>query len=195
MNSADLDAYMGKVNRHLLGLPSNARAGILAELRDHLDSQFAQRGAALPEMFESGISKLEPPRKVAKRYKKLYGYSLAFKILFAIAGVLLGIATIPVWEIAAPGYNSTLAFILLLAYLYWVGTRAGKRMGLAVGALAAMTRLFLLAIIAAALSGQGFVDGGPAFAYFLTSLMLVFIGYVPGEARKRWKDRGQVEFE
>ena len=96
MNSAELDAYMGKVNRHLLGLPSNARAGIMAELRDHLHSQFEERGAAPPEVFESGISKLESPRKVAKRYKMLYGYSLLFKILFVVVGALLAIATIAV---------------------------------------------------------------------------------------------------
>ncbi len=195
MTQNSLDGYLGKVNMHLLGIPSDARAGILAELRDHMEVQASEVGTTPDSYIMDRTIKPESPKKVAKRYKGVYGYSNLFKVLFAIVGIILGIATIPVWELVSPGFSSSFWLLVLIVYLYWVGTRAGKRVGFAVGLAVALSRLVLLSIIATALTPQGAIlDSGLAFAFGLTSLILVFIGFIPGEARKKWKERAEIEF-
>lgn len=185
--SAEMERYLSRVKLWMFSMPRKARKGIIDELRSHImDSAQALGG---PEMVGEVLAGMDSPRKTAKMYKRIYGYGLPFKVLFVLATIFFSILTVPVWQVAVPSFNTNFWFLILIVLLFFVGSRAGKRMGLTVGISAFLTRLIVLGIIAGLFGERGVIQGGGMFAYFLASLLLIVIAYLPARSIEKWEER------
>ncbi len=182
-----MERYLSGVKRWMFGMPRKAKKGIVSELRAHIiDSANAQGG---PAMIEPIVGQMESPRKTAKRYKQIYGYGLPLKILFVLITIFLSIWTLPVWEIVNPDFSTTFVFLILIVFLFFVGSRAGKRMALTVGISALLTRFILLGLLAAALGENGIIQGGGVFVFLLASIFLILVAYLPARTIEKWEEK------
>jgi hypothetical protein len=183
----EIEGYLSSVKRWMFGMPRKVKKGIIEELRGHIMESAQVMGG--PSAIESVVRGMEPPRKMAKRYKQIYGYGLFFKILFVIIIIFLSIWTVPVWEVAIPDFSTTFVFLILIVILFLVGSKAGKRMALVIGFSAFLTRFIVLGLIAAAAGEYGIIQGGGAFVFFLSSVLLVLIAYLPARTIEKWEER------
>jgi hypothetical protein len=182
-----MERYLSGVKLWMFGMPRKAKKGVVGELRAHIiDSANAQGG---PAAIGYVVSQMESPRKTAKRYKQIYGYGLPLKILFVVITIFLSIWTVPVWEIVNPAFSTTLVFLLLIIFLFFVGSRAGKRMALTVGISALLTRFIILGLIAAALGENGIIQGGGVFVFLLSSILLILVAYLPARTIEKWEEK------
>jgi hypothetical protein len=182
-----MEQYLSSVKLWMFGMPRKAKKGIIGELRAHIiDSSNAQGG---PASIGYVVSHMESPRKTAKRYKQIYGYGLPLKILFVIITIFLSIWTVPVWEVVNPSFSTTFVFLLLIIFLFFVGSRAGKRMALVTGFSALFTRFIILGLIAAALGENAVVQGGGVFVFLLSSVFLILVAYLPARTIEKWEEK------
>lgn len=180
-----MERYLSGVKLWMFSMPRKAKKGIVSELRAHIiDSANAQGG---PAMIEPIVARMESPRKTAKRYKQIYGYGLPFKILFVLITIFLSIWTLPVWEIVNPNFSTTFVFLILIIFLFFVGSRAGKRMALTVGIAALLTRFIILGLIAAALGENAIIQGGGVFVFLLSSIFVIIVAYLPARTIEKWE--------
>jgi hypothetical protein len=185
--SSEMEAYLSKVRLWMFGMPKKAKNGIIDELRSHImDSIQAIGGTSAIEAILEGM---DSPRRTAKRYRSIYGFSLPFKILFVLITIFLSFWTVPIWEIVSPGFSTTFVFLVLLIFLLWVGIKAGKRMALVAGISSLLTRFIVLGIIVAAAGEQGVIQGGGVFAFLLASLLLIVCAYLPARTMEKWEER------
>lgn len=185
--SQEMERYLSKVKLWMFAMPGKARRGVIDELRSHIiDSAWALGG---PEMAGQVVAGMDSPRKTAKGYKRIYGYGLPFKILFVLITIFLSVLTVPIWQVAIPNFNTNFWFLILILLLFFVGSRAGRRIGLLVGITAFLTRLIVLGLITAAVGEHGVIQGSGLFAYFLASLILIFIAYLPARTLEKWEER------
>jgi hypothetical protein len=182
-----MERYLSGVKLWMFGMPRKAKKGIVSELRAHImDSAYAQGG---PAMIEPIVAQMESPRKTAKMYKQIYGYGLPLKILFVLITIFLSIWTLPVWEIVNPNFSTTLVFLILILFLFFVGSRAGKRMALTVGISSLLTRFILLGLLAAALGKNAILQGGFVFIFLLSSIFLILVAYLPARTIEKWEEK------
>jgi hypothetical protein len=139
------------------------------------------------------IAEMDSPRRAAKTYKQIYGYGLPFRILFIFIVIFLSILTVPVWEVANPNFSTGFMFILLILVLFYVGSKAGKRMALGAGVSAMLTRFIVLGLIAGLFGEHGIVQGGGGFLFFLSSILLIPIAYFPARALQKWEEKGSYD--
>ncbi len=185
--SQEMKRYLSRVKLWMLGMPRKAKKGIIDELYSHImDSAMAIGG---PGMVGSVVAGMESPRKTAKMYRKIYGYGLLFKILFVILTIILSILTVPTWQVFSPDFNTNFWFFLLILLVFFVGSRAGKRMALLVGITAFITRFIILGLIVAAVGKYGIVLGGEMFVFLLASLLLILVAYIPARTIEKWEER------
>ncbi|UCF08756.1 MAG: zinc ribbon domain-containing protein [Thermoplasmata archaeon] len=183
----NMERYLSSVKLWMFGMPGKAKKGIVDELRAHIiDSSNAQGD---PAAIGYVVSQMESPRKTAKRYKQIYGYGLPLKVLFVIITIFLSIWTVPIWEIVNPNFSTTFVFLLLIIFLFFVGSRAGKKMALTAGISALLTRFIILGLIAAALGEHGIIQGGGLFLFLLSSILLILVAYQPARTIEKWEQR------
>lgn len=183
----ETERYLSRVKLLMFSIPKKARVGVIQELRSHIvDSAMAKGG---PTWEQTVLSQMDSPRKTAKRYKEIYGYNMLFKIFFVLTAIFLAIWTVPIWEIVNSNFSTTFIFLILVIFLFYIGSRAGKRMALTMSISAIMTRLIILGLIAAAAGEHGVLQGGAVFIYLLTSLLLIPIAYFPAKVIEKWDER------
>jgi hypothetical protein len=142
-----------------------------------------------PTWEQNILSQMDSPRKTAKRYKEIYGYNMLFKIFFVLTAIFLAIWTVPIWEIVNPNFSTTFIFLILVIFLFYVGSRAGKRMALTLSISAIMTRFIIVGLIAAAAGEHGVIQGSGVFVFLLSSLLLIPIAYLPAKVIEKWGER------
>jgi hypothetical protein len=80
---------------------------------------------------------------------------MLFKIFFVLTAIFLAIWTVPIWELVNSNFSTTFIFLILVVFLFYVGSRAGKRMALTLSISAIMTRFIIVGLIAAAAGEHG----------------------------------------
>ncbi|UCE74312.1 MAG: zinc ribbon domain-containing protein [Methanomassiliicoccales archaeon] len=185
--SREMEAYLSNVKFWMLSIPSKARKGIIEELRNHIiETAYAMGGLG---MIGQVIAGMDSPRKTAKRYREIYGYNMIFKVLFVLICIFLAIWTVPIWEIVNPAFSTTFVFLILIVFLFIVGSRAGKMMALTMGISALVTRFIILGLIVALAGEHGIIQGGGVILFLLSSLLLIVIAYLPAKVIEKWQDR------
>lgn len=183
----EMERYLSKVRHWMFGMPRKTKLGIIEELRSHIvESAHAMGG---PSAIEHVLREMDPPRKTAKMYKQIYGLSMPFKVLFVIIVIFLAIWTVPVWEVVNPNFSTTFIFLILIVFLFFVGSKAGKKMALVTGISAFITRFLILGLIAAAAGEHGVIQGGGMFAFLFASILLILIAYMPARTIEKWEER------
>jgi hypothetical protein len=185
--SQETERYLSRIKLWMFTMPKKARVGVVQELRTHIIESARALGG--PSMEGSVISGMDSPRKTAKRYKAIYGYNMIFKILFVLFCIFLAIWTVPIWEVIFPSFSTSFIFLILVIYVFFVGSRAGKRMALMLSISAIITRLLIVGLIAAAAGDSGVIQGGGVFVYLLSSFLLIPIAYLPARVIEKWEER------
>jgi hypothetical protein len=183
-----IDTYLANVKKHLIGMDSGVKNDILEELRAHVSDVASESEVGVGEV----ISKMTSPKEVGKTYRDLYGYGFAFKALFVTIAVLICVPSLPIFlpsfeAIEGPIWFSVLFFAVATVYLIWVSVVAGKRVGLYSGIAACVTRFVVLGLMLALYSEAAMGGLVGILSFVFSSLFLVGIGYIPGEAKKRWE--------
>lgn len=188
------ESYLRQVNAGLVGMDAKIRSDIVNELRAHIqDLVRANNGDVNAAMIQ-----LEPPAQVARRYKQLYGYGTIFKIIFIVLAGIVAALTLPVVqirgeEVTIPVMLSLVFLAILVVVLALVGMKAGKNVGLVAGLAACVVRLGLFGALYVAGGSGVVVEAGGAGLFVLVSILLIFIGYIPGEAKARWSGpKGEI---
>ncbi len=185
-----VDAYLNQVRRRLAGMDPAVQGDILRELRSHLAESAEAGGGGVDEALRG----LGEPATVARRYKELYGYGVPFRLLFtALAGVL-AVFTIPALftteEATFPFGMSVLVLIAEVALLIWFSAVAGNRAGTVAGVAGCAGRLVAFGGAFAANRAGSLVTAEGLALFVLVSLLLVVIGYMPGQAKRVWRRPG-----
>ncbi|UCG69695.1 MAG: hypothetical protein JSV09_01335 [Thermoplasmata archaeon] len=187
----ETERYLSRVKLWMFSMPRKTKKGIIQELRSHIVESAQAAGG--PEMEPSVIAEMDTPRKTAKMYKQIYGYGLPFRILFIFIVIFLSVLTVPVWEVANPDFSTGFMFLLLILVLFYVGSKAGKRMALGAGISAMLTRFIVLGIIVGLFGEHGIIQGGVGFLFFITSILLIPIAYLPARALQKWEEKGSYD--
>lgn len=183
-----IDDYLLDVRRHLFGMDTHTKNDIIEELKSHiLDAAKEYDGDV-----EKAISTMSSAREVAKMYKEVYGYGAGFRALFILLGGVISIPSAPILlpgstAIEGPIWISIFFFALVAFYLIWISIVAGRAVGLYSGISACLARFVVLGAIL--MTSPEAVIGSPLgiLSFILSSLFLVAIGYLPGQAKARWK--------
>jgi len=183
----EMERYLTGVKLRMFTMPGKARRGVLMELRGHIMESAAAMGG--PAFEYTVISNLDSPRKMAKRYREIYGYNMLFKVLFVMIAIFLAIWTVPIWELLNPSFTTSFIFLLLVIFLFYIGSRAGKRMALTMSLSAIITRFLIVGLIAAAAGEHGVIQGGGVFMFLISSLLLIPIAYLPARVVEKWEER------
>ncbi len=186
--SRETERYLSKVKLWMFSMPRKAKKGIVEELRSHIaESAFAMGG---PDMEGAVVSGMETPRKTAKMYKQIYGYGMPFKVIFVFFTIFLAIFTVPIWEVANPNFSTVFVYLILILFLFFVGSRAGRRMALTVGISACLTRFIILGLIVAAAGEHAIIQGAGSASYTWSTLLLIPIAYLPARVIEKWQEKG-----
>lgn len=183
----EMERYLSGVKVWMFSMPGKAKKGVLMELRNHIMESAAVMGG--PTFEGTVISNMDSPRKTAKRYREIYGYNLFFKIIFVLIAIFLAIWTVPVWEVINPSFSTSFIFLLLVIFLFYTGSRAGKRMALTLSLSAIVTRVLIVGLIAAAAGEHGVIQGGGVLMFLLSSLLLIPIAYFPARVVEKWEEK------
>ncbi len=185
-----VDGYLEQVRRRMAGMDPAVRQDILQELRSHLHESVAANGGNL----NAAVAGLGEPAAVARRYRDLYGYGPAFRLLFAAIAGVLGVFTVPVLfggEAAIfPLFLSAGFLFVEIVFLMWVSVQAGNRAGLVAGAFGLVGRIAGLGIGAAVQRGASVATAEGLGLFLAVSLLLVLIGWLPGTAKRAWRKPG-----
>lgn len=185
-----IDEYLAAVGAAMTGMDPQVRQDILAELRSHLADSAAEHGGDAAR----AVAAMGPAVRVGREYRSVYGYSRAYKALFAVFAALLAALTLPVLggstsAAGIPAYlPNLLAFpflLLVIGWLLWVSVQAGSRAGLYAG-LAALAGRMAVAVALLFASPGGIVTPDGAAVLVVSSVLLVLVGWLPGTAKRAW---------
>jgi hypothetical protein len=179
-----MDQYLAEVRRAMAGMSPAVREDIVRELRGHLVESTAANGGNAG----ASIAALGPAREVGRRYRDLYGYGSAYKVLFAAIAFLLAIPSVPVLvsgpETTFPFSLSILFVLAAAAWLIWVSVAAGSRVGLVSGVAGMVGRLGAFGV-SLAQPGATATPAGTAVV-LAVAVLFVLLGWMPGTAKKTW---------
>lgn len=179
------DEYVDQVRRAMTGMEPGVRDDILRELRSHIAESLAANGGNV----SAALSSVGMPSEVGRRYRDVYGYGRAFRLLFIAVAFLLAVPSIPVLAVGEEGlfpFGLSLVFLVAVAaWILWVSVAAGSRAGLIAGATAFMARTIAFGAVAATQPGAAVSTGGIGLL-LSASAILVVLGWLPGTAKKAW---------
>jgi len=185
-----VDAYVEHVRHGLAGMDAGVRNDIVRELRSHLVDSAAATGGDV----NAATASLGDAVVVARRYRELYGYGVAYRSVFAIVAGILGVFTVPVLlgaeENIFPFFLSAIFLIVVAAFLIWVSVKAGNRAGLAAGAAGCIGRFAAFGIVFVSQRAEPLITPAGLALFAFVSLLLLVIGWVPGRAKRVWRNRG-----
>jgi hypothetical protein len=188
------EAYLRDVSSRLTGMDSRVKSDVIMELKAHIADLVRANGGNI----QAAMMNLEPPADVAKRYKQLYGYGTPFKVLFILTAAALAVPTLPVLqirgeEVMIPVLISLIFLSILVVLLFFVAVKAGRRVGLLAGLIACFTRLGVFGLLILAGGEDIVLQGGGVGLLVVVSFLLIFVGFIPGEAKARWtKPTGEI---
>lgn len=167
---------------------SKVKQGIIAELRAHILDSAGELGEVNEANVTAILEKMDLPKKIAYDYKKIYGYGISFKILFMLIAGAIASLTLPVIPLIENlGIVATIFLPLLIIYLVVISLKAGKMIGLACGAVSVFFRLAVFSLSFYFYQRDVVLDSLTLAIFIITSLMLILIGYLPGESKEKWK--------
>lgn len=185
-----IDEYLAQVGSAMTGMDPRVRNDILQELRTHLtDSAAANGGDTVRAIGAMGAA-----TRVGREYRRLYGYSRGYTLLFAVIAATLAAFTLPVFQggIASsgiPDYTPNLLalpfLIMVVLWLFWVSVQAGARAGLLAGIGSFVARVGAASLLTLSSSGVLVTADGVA-VLLVSSALLVLLGWLPGTAKKAW---------
>jgi hypothetical protein len=187
-----VDEYLNQVRRSMAGMTRAVREDILRELQGHIAEVSAANGGNVT----ASLAALGPAREVGRRYRDLYGYGTAYKILFAAIAFVLAVPSIPVL-FAGPDslfpFNLSILFVIgAVAWVIWVSVAAGSRAGSLSGVAAMVGRLAAFGSSFAAQPSADVTAGGLVIVFAVAALF-VLLGWIPGTAKRTWKGpRGEI---
>ncbi len=190
----DEEQYIREVRSRLTGMDSRVKEDIVRELRTHVADLVRTHGGNV----QAAMFSLERPADVAKRYKQLYGYAMPFRILFVLIAGAMAVPTMPVLsvsgdEVLVPILVTLIFLSLLVVFLLYVAVTAGRTAGLGAGLAACLVRIIIFGLLFAAGGESVVAQGGGVGLFFVVSILLVLIGWIPGEAKVRWtKPSGEL---
>ena len=187
-----IDDYLAQVAAAMAGMEPRVRDDILRELRSHLAEAAAANGGDAGRAIGAMGSAFD----VGREYRTLYGYGRAYKAIFILVAAFLSAFTVPVLQGATgslgnasfvPNLLSFPFLLLVVVWLLWVSVRAGSRAGLYTGLGAFVGRIAMAALLILAPSG-GIPTWDGVAVLLLSSALLVFLGWLPGTAKKVWSE-------
>ncbi len=188
------EAYLSRVRAGLGGMDSRVKEDIIRELKTHIADLVRINNGNV----NVAMTQLEPPNIVARRYKELYGYATPFKGLFVVLAGVLAVLTLPVLqiggeEVTIPLLVSLVFLTILVLLLIFTGMKAGMVVGFVAGLVACVIRLALFGVLFLIGGENVFIEAGGASLFVVVSVLLVLIGYLPGEAKAKWvKPSGEM---
>ena len=182
---AQIEAYLGRVRKAMLGLSSGTKDGIIGELREHLQELAREKGSV-----EAALKEMEQPARLARGFRDVYGYGPGFAAVLAAGGTLLSLLTVP-----SLGGLSVLVLLLLYAYCVLTSLFGGKRIGGLCGLAAGIARAAVVAAQWYLLPGVFAVpETGALVLFALGSAMLPVAGVLAGETKERYVKGRPLEF-
>lgn len=182
---AQIEAYLGRVRKAMLGLSSGTKDGIIGELREHLTELARENGSV-----EAALQQMEQPSKLARGFADVYGYGPGFAAVLAAGGTVLSLLTVP-----SLGGLSVLVLLLLYAYCVLVSLYGGKKIGGLCGLSAGIARAALVAAQWYMQPGVFAVpETGELVLFALGSALLPVAGVLAGEAKQRYIKGRPLEF-
>ncbi len=184
-----IDSYIEQVRRRLGGMDPAVQQDILRELRSHLVEATEAGGGDV-----TAIAGFEDPVAVARGYRDLYGYGLAYRVLFAALAGVVGVLSIPALfateQTIFPLMLSVVFLLVEVGLLMWISVVAGNRAGLVAGAAGCAGRLVAFggAFLANGAASMATSEGLAGFV--AVSILLVVIGWLPGRAKQVWRKPG-----
>ncbi len=180
-----VDEYLAAVRGSMTGMDPRVRDDILKELRSHLAETYAANGGDAPH----AVASFGAPAELGREYRRVYGYGTTFKLLFIAAAAVLAVVSAPFLSVGAdgavPNAFSLLGLLALVGWLLAVSVLAGSRVGLYAGLAALVVRFGVAVALAIAYPGASLeVAGG--ITLVLANVLLVFLGWLPGTAKKAW---------
>lgn len=184
MTSAE--EYLSEVRRSMAGMAPAVRDDILRELQGHI----AEASAANGGNVAASLTALGPAREIGRRYRDVYGFGTAYKVLFAAIAFVFAVPSIPVLT-ADPAtafpFGLSIVFVMAAsAWVIWVSVAAGSRAGLLAGIAAMVGRWAAFGASAALLPGADVTPGGLGIL-LAVGIAFVLLGWLPGTARKSWE--------
>lgn len=200
----EIETYIGRLRRQLRFMPGGTKKNILEEARSHLNEMALEKGTLSPENAKAAIAGFGEPKALAREYKRLYGYSKFFSVMFILAAFFMGILTVPV---SLPAFNralttannicllgNVLLVIFLFAVIIFAGVKFGRWTGLFTGLAAFASRGLTVVVILSLLSrideNLSFTtSGGPCFFMIVVSVMMPLVGFLAGRALERYRKK------
>lgn len=186
------EAYLADVRRAMAGMSAAVREDIVRELRGHIAEAVATNGGNV----NASIAALGPAKEVGRRYRELYGYGTGYTALFAAIAFLVAVPSIPVLVVGTEGlfpFFLSIPFVIGAAgWIMWVSVRAGSRAGVLAGAAGMTGRLAAFGVAVVTQPGADVAVGGLGLLVAV-SIAFVFLGWIPGTAKKTWSGpRGEL---
>lgn len=179
------DEYLREVRRGMLGMEPKVQGDILQELNGHIAESTAANGGNV----SASLSAVGSPREIGRHYRQVYGYGIAYKVLFAAIAGVLAIPSVPVLAVGTeslfPLGLSLLFLIGAAGWILWVSVVAGSRAGLFAGTAGFSGRIAAFAAIAVTQAGATTTPGGLGL-FVAVSVLFVVLGWIPGTAKKVW---------
>ncbi len=185
----EIDDYLARVRSSMFGMEPRVREDILRELASHASESAAAHG----NDARAALATLGDPAQTGKEYRKVYGFSGLFVLLFAAVAFLLAIPSSPILQVTQefpiPNLLALPCLIALVAWLLWVSVVAGSRAGLLAGIAAFLGRTVLEVVLVASPPNPAPTASGLAL-FLVAGVLLVLIGWLPGTAKKVWSKSG-----
>ena len=183
-----LERFLSQINLHLIGMGNKVKQGIIAELRAHILDSAEELGDVNEANVTAILKKMDSPKRIAHDYKKIYRYATSFKILFmVIAGVIASLTLPDVPEVQNLDIIAAVFLPVLVIYLVVISLKAGKMVGLACGVVSMIFRFVVLSLSYSLYQKDIVLDSIAITIFIITSVVLVLIGYLPGETKEKWK--------
>lgn len=172
------DDYLAAVHRRLFLLDGKTRKAIIEELRGHI----AEAARSSGQEEAAVLASLDSPAALSRAYGQIYPPSTMAVLLLGVGAILLAFASLPglVGEAGA-----TVGYVALVAYLLWGSITAGRRAGLQLAGYAFAFRLVGLGFLFMQADPGIELEWGSFVAFLAASALLLVVGYLPGEVRKR----------
>jgi hypothetical protein len=186
----EVENYLSKVGFHLIGIGRKNKKKIIDELKVHINDKIKSIEET-NENIRKILADMGSPKDVAFRYREVYGYSSASKFLFIIVGGFLSVFTIPAFP-----FLSVFLLPVLLLYIIYVSLSIDKNTGCITGITGGVVRIIIPFFLFYTNPSEYIIADNPLslsmFAF--VSLLLVFVGYVPGYYKEKYKEKIESVF-
>jgi hypothetical protein len=108
-------------------------------------------------------------------------------LFIIIAGVIASLTLPIVPEVQNLDIIAAFFLPVLVIYLVVISLKAGKMVGLACGVVSMISRFAVLSLSYSLYQKDIVLDSSAIIIFIITSVVLVLIGYLPGETKEKWR--------